>query len=107
MISTGPIWRTTRLDSRSTISVTAGSLSHVADQATANGDGSTSASSIVRPSALETIFEVTTTTSPSSSGSSLRPHAAATIAAGEVRTGLDLGQAGNAEDPQSCHEVGR
>src|SRR6478752_1571317 len=57
-----------RRDSRSTTSTTRGSLSHLAAHDSANVDGSTSSSSIAQPSAFETIFEVTTTTSPSSNG---------------------------------------
>ena len=68
VISTGPIWRTMRVDSRSTTSTTRASLSHRAAHDAANADGSTSASSIAQPSAFDTIFDVTTTTSPSSSG---------------------------------------
>ena len=69
VISTGPSWRTMRFASRSTTSMTAGSLSHGRRPLRwRTGDGSTSASSTVRPSALDTIFDVTTTTSPSASG---------------------------------------
>ena len=57
-----------RFDSRSTTSVTAGSLSHGNDQSIANCDGTTSASSTSLPSAFDTIFDVTTTTSPSAMG---------------------------------------
>jgi len=68
VINTGPTWRTMRFASRRTISVTAGSLSHSVDQSSANWEGVTSASSTTHPSAFDTIFDVTTTTSPSCSG---------------------------------------
>ncbi len=68
VIRIGPTWRTTRFASLNTISVTRGSLPHLADHSRANAEGSTSLSSIVRPSALDTILEVTTTTSPSARG---------------------------------------
>ena len=65
VMSTGPTMRTMRRDSRSTSSTTRGSLSHFAAHSVANPDGVTSSSSTVRPSALDTIFDVTTSTSPS------------------------------------------
>jgi hypothetical protein len=67
VINTGPIWRTIRTDSLSTTSTTRASLSHCRAHSLANVDGSTSASSIAQPSAFDTIFDVTTTTSPSTS----------------------------------------
>ena len=59
--------RTTFVDSDSTTSTIRGSLPTSAASATACADGTTSARSTVRPSALETIFCAITTTSRSRS----------------------------------------
>ena len=58
----------------------------------ANPDGSTVSSSSVRPSALDTIFDVTTTTSPS------RDVGGGGDERGQVVAGGDLGQALDADD---------
>ncbi len=76
VISTGPTIRTTRVASRSTRSTTLASLSHRAAHAAAKSDGWTVESSTVRPSALDTIFDVTTTTSPSASDAAAATRAA-------------------------------
>ena len=57
--------RTTRRDSDSTISTSRGSLAMAAPSFSASADGVTPATSTARPSAFETIFCATTSTSPS------------------------------------------
>src|SRR6516225_5693213 len=69
-------WRTTRFDSDSTTSTNRGSLSTSAASAVARSDGSTVAISTYRPSALETIFCATTSTSPSRGTTPLSANAA-------------------------------
>ena len=62
----GPLWRTMRVLSRRISSTSRGSFSVSAARRSASADGVTVSSDTTRPSAFETIFCVTTTTSPDS-----------------------------------------
>ena len=88
--------RTTLADSDRTTSTILGSLPTFAARASAWADGTTSARSTVRPSALETIFCAITTTSRSCRGWSARS-AAARISAGKIISGLHHRQTRSAQ----------
>ena len=94
--------RTMRFDSRSTTSIWRASFSNSRAYDSANGDGVTVSRSTMRPSAFETIFCVTTSTSPSSIATPVS-RAGGDDHRRQVVAGVDLRYALEADDADFAH----
>ena len=106
VISTGPIWRMIRFDSRSTTSTTRGSFSHRSAHDTANGDGSMSASSTAQPFGLR--HDLRRDHDDVAVGERIARCAGRLVdLTGEIVTHGDLRQSGNAEDLEARHRQAR
>ena len=101
-ISTPRRARTTRTDSDRTTSTSRGSLPTSAASATARAEGSIVARSTRRPSAFETIFCATTSTSPARGSDAVQPEGRRNQF-GQVIAGPDQGQTRQGNDLQRSH----